>query len=48
MEREQNTFYTDKATAKEMRREAVELELRYPSEFIAYLWEFYKKNKGKE
>lgn len=33
---------------KQMRIEAVHLGLRYPGEFIPWLWEQYKKYKSKE
>jgi hypothetical protein len=45
-EKQKNTYYLEPETVKEMRREAVELDIKYPSAFIRFLWEFYKRRKG--
>jgi len=43
-----STFNIPDSVDKEMRHEAVELGLRYPGEFVEFLWKQYKKNKNKE
>ena len=45
MDKEKSTYYIDKDIAREMRIEAATQGIRFPTEFILFLWEFYKQKK---
>ena len=43
-----SSYYLEAEVDQEMRAEAVRLGLRYPSDFILFLWEQYKEAQGNE
>ena len=47
-EKKKSSIYLDQELMKEMQKEAVDLEVSYPSGLIEYLWNFYQENKGRD
>ncbi len=40
-----STYYIESELLREMHMEAVKLGIRFPSDFIKYLWKIYKKTQ---
>ena len=43
--KKKSSFYLNEDMLKEMKKEAVELDLGFPSDFIEYLWNYYRERR---